>query len=315
MSHELYRKHRPKKLDEVVGQDRAVNQIRKALMAGKFAHAVLFNGPTGTGKTTLMRIVRRSLKCSLQDYVEINTANFKGIDTIRGLQRTVNLQPIGGDARVIAIDECHKLTDDAQNAMLKLLEDTPDHVYFMLGTTHPQKLLSALLGRCTEYKLAAIEQDALEKLVKLVAKAEGLAVSDSVAEEIAEAAQGSARKALVILDAASKEEGDAEQKKAIQITTVNKDKAYQLASALMWPKKGWNEVAAILQALKDEEPEGIRYMILAFARSCMIGKEGKNPDPRNAGRAALLINHFGTHFYDSKQAGLAFACFQVMHPN
>lgn len=311
---ELYKKHRPKKLSEIVGQDRAVAEIRKKLTTGKFPHAVLLKGPTGTGKTTIMRILRRILKCGDRDYTEINTADFKGIDTIRTLRDTLHLQP-WSETKVIGIDECHKLTNDAQNAILKMLEDTPAHAYFILGTTDSEKLLKAVLGRCTEIKLQAIEEQHLEALIKRVAETEGLSVSDEVVMEIAEAAEGSARKALVILEAVGAAEGDAEQKKAISITTVDKDLSYKLASALMGfgGAPNWNAVAQILQKMKDEDAEAVRYMVLAFARSCLVGKEGKLPQQRNLGQAAKVINFFGTHFYDSKQAGLAFACFNVVH--
>lgn len=308
---ELYKKHRPARLADIVGQDRAIADIRKKLKTG-WPHALLLKGPTGTGKTTIMRIMRRILKCNDRDYVEINTADFKGIDTIRDLRDTIHLQP-WGMTKVIGIDECHKLTNDAQNAILKMLEDTPSHAYFILGTTDPNKLLKAVLGRCSEVQLQAIEGRHLETLVKTVAEKEGYNISDRIAEEIAEAADGSARKALVILEAVGGLEGETEQKKAIQITTVDKDLSFKLASELMWPKQGWAGVASILQKMKDEDPEAVRYMVLAFARSCLVGKEGQAPNPRNLGRAAMVINFFGENFYDSKQAGLAFACFNVMN--
>lgn len=310
----LYQKHRPMKLNEVIGQDKAVNAIRKDLLANKFPHASLLNGPTGTGKTTLMRIIRRALKCHKSDYIEINTANFRGIDTIKGLHSTINLMPIGGTTRVIGIDECHMMTKEAQNAILKMLEETPEHVYFILGTTDPQKLLTTVTGRCTEYKLRAVPEQELGAIVKGVCAKEGFTVSDSIIFDIAVAANGSARKALVILDAVAKEEGDEAQGQAISITTVDKDAAFALAKELMWPGRAgdWSAVAAVLQRLATEEPEGVRHMVLAFARSCLVGKEGKAPNMKNVHRAALLIDNFGTHFFDSKQAGLAYACYRTV---
>jgi DNA polymerase III delta prime subunit len=310
---ELYKRYRPQKLSEIIGQPHAVAQLRKALQTNKVDHAILFNGPTGTGKTTLMRIMRRNLKCSSNDYTEINTADFKGIDTIRDLRRNLNLHPIGGACRIIAIDECHKLTNDAQNAILKLLEDTPAHVYFMLGTTDPQKLLAALLGRCSEIKLRTINQDDLEALIREVAGKEKLTISESVIPEIAQAANGSARKALVILGAVAKAEGDEAQSRAIAITSIDKNLAFGLAKLLMWGKKGdWASVAIQLQKMKDEDPEGVRHCVLGLARAMIVGKDGKPPSPNNAARAYCCLNAFEDNFYDSHGPGLALACWRTV---
>lgn len=313
-THELYKRYRPKNLTDVIGQPNAVKMLMKALKAGKVDHSILFNGPTGTGKTTLMRIMRRLLRCSLNDYIEINTADFKGIDTIRHLRANLNLHPIGGVCRVIAIDECHKLTNDAQNAILKLLEDTPAHVYFMLGTTDPQKLLAALLGRCSEIKLSAISAKDLTKLVMDVIQKESLSVNEVIIEQIVEAADGSARKALVILDAVSKAEGDAEQKKAISVTSINKDLAFGLAKLLLWGKKGdWGPCALQLQKMKEEDPEGVRHCVLGLARAIIVGKEGTVPTQYNAIRAYQCLNAFEDNFYDSHGPGLALACWRTIN--
>jgi DNA polymerase III gamma/tau subunit len=312
-THELYKRHRPQKLSEVIGQPHAIAQLRKSLQTNKVDHSILFNGPTGTGKTTLMRIMRRALKCSKNDYVEINTADFRGIDTIRDLRRNLSLAPLGGACRVIAIDECHSLSRDAQNAILKLLEDTPAHVYFMLGTTDPQKLLAALLGRCTEVKLKALSQDDLELLIREVIKKESLVICEEIISEIATAANGSARKALVILDAVSKAEGDEDQKRAIAVTSIDKDLAFGLAKLLMWgKKKDWTPVAIQLQKMKDEDPEGVRHCVLGLARAMIVGKEGKPPSMQNASRAYDCLNAFEDNFWDSHGPGLALACWRTV---
>src|SRR5690606_3369465 len=107
---------------------------------GDIPHAMLFTGPSGCGKTTLARILRVKLRCSDNDFQEINAADFRGIDSIRSMRQQVGAAPLGGDSRIWLIDEAHSMTADAQNAFLKLLEDTPRHVYFFLATTDPQKL-------------------------------------------------------------------------------------------------------------------------------------------------------------------------------
>ena len=310
MSHELYKRYRPQHLAHIFGQPRAVAQLQKALKKG-LDHAILLSGPTGTGKTTLMRILRREIKCSDNDYSEINTSDFKGIDTIRDLRRTINLQPFGGETKVVGIDECHKLTNDAQNAILKLLEDPPDHAYFILGTTDPHKLLKALIGRCTEYKLNPIQSECLMDLMRVICKREKFAVSDGLLEDIAEIAEGSARKALVILDAVSKEEGDEAQRRAIQVTSVDKDKAAALAKMLVWPRgEKWIEVAALIRELEDYDAEGVRQLILGFARAALIGPKGGGK-PSNPGRGAMAIEIFQEMNIYSGHPGLALACFKI----
>lgn len=311
MSHELHKRYRPKALEHVFGQARLVAQLRKAIKSG-LDHAILLSGPTGTGKTTLMRILRRAVNCSDNDYLEVNTADFRGIDMVKDLRRTVQLQPFGGgEARVIGIDECHKLTNDAQNAILKLLEDPPDHAYFILGTTDPQKMLKALTGRCTEYKLNAIRSEDLQELMKVICKKEKFNVKPALLEEIADLAEGSARKALVILDAVSKETTPEGQKQAVQITSVDKDKAFALGKLLVWPRgEKWIDVAKIIRELEDYEAEGIRQLILGLARSALIGPKGGGK-PSNPGRGAVVIEIFQEMNIYAGHPGLALACFKV----
>lgn len=310
---ELYKKHRPKTLKGVVGQDGAVASLQRLLEKGKPPHAWLFTGPSGCGKTTIGRILKESLQCGDADYTEINSADFKGIDMVREVRRAMNLSPISGECRIWLIDEAHKLTNDAQNGLLKMLEDTPSHVYFFLATTDPQKLIKAIHTRCAQVKLVAVAVAELVRLVLRVAEKEKYQVSEDVAGEIAEAADGSVRKALVILEQVGPCASEEEQLKAIQTTTFNKDGAIDLARQLVTNfSVRWNDVTPILQTLKDEDAEGVRYVVLGYARSCMVGKEGKSPNMNLAGRAFKVIDVFSSNFYDSRQAGLAAACWEVV---
>lgn len=307
MSIEYYKRYRPKTLQGVIGQDAAIASLQDRVTKGTLPHTLLLTGGAGVGKTTIARVVKNLLKCGKQDFVEINCADFKGIDMVRDIRRTMGLSPLTGLVRVWLIDECHMLTKDAQNAFLKLLEDTPDHVYFMLATTDPQKLIATIHSRSTEVKLSSLSEAALIKVIRRVTGKEDLKVSDEVVKEIAETADGSARKALVILEQVGSLAGDEAQLAAIQATTFNKDLAIGLARALINPRVRWDEVAKILRDLKDE-PEGIRYLILGYARSVML-KGGPL-----AGRAFMIIDIFSANFYDSKLAGLAAACWEVVHP-
>lgn len=309
---ELYKRYRPKTLKGVVGQDGAINSLSRMVDQNKVPHTILLTGPSGTGKTTIARILKEHLQCSDNDFFEVNCADFKGIDFVRDIRRTAGLQPLGGESRVWLIDECHQLTKDAQNAFLKLLEDTPKHVYFMLATTDPQKLLKTIHTRSTEIKLSLLDSASLDRVVRRVLDKEKIDLTDKVVDEIVEAADGSARKALVILEQVMGLENEEDQLAGVQASALNKEEAFKLAQELMFPRGGWVEVARILRGLKDEDPEGIRYLILSYARSCMIGKEDKAPNEKFGGRAFKIIEIFGHNFYDSKQAGLAAACWEVV---
>lgn len=302
---ELYKTYRPRTLKGIVGQDGAVASLQRFIEKQNIPHCILLTGPSGCGKTTIGRILKTHLDCGDADYLEINSADFKGIDTIREIRRSVNLAPISGSTRIWLIDECHKLTNDAQNALLKMLEDTPRHVYFLLATTDPQKLLKTIHTRGSEVKLKALGVPELKRVLQRVIDKEKLTITESVLDEIADAADGSARKALVILEQVAGLTDEAEQLQAVQATALNKDAAISLARALINPRAQWSEVAPILKELKDE-PEGIRYLVLGYCRSVLLGGGKLAP------RAYMIIDIFSSNFYDSKHAGLAAACWEVV---
>ena len=153
--HELYKKYRPDGYGDLVGQAPAVKVLRGLLKKG-LPHAMLLTGPSGCGKTTVARIIKNKLQCQDSDFVELNSASDRGIDVIRGIDGRMRLGGLLGGPRIWLFDECHRLTKDAQEAMLKYLEDTPSHVYFLLATTEPDKLITAIRTRCTEVRFAAI---------------------------------------------------------------------------------------------------------------------------------------------------------------
>lgn len=305
MNESLYRKYRPKTLKAVVGQDGAVASLQKLIDKGRTPQVILLTGPSGTGKTTIGRIIKEHVKCGDADFVEVNAADDKGIDMVRSIRRVVGLSPIDGESRMWLIDESHKLTSEAQGAFLKMLEDTPKNVYFLLATTDPQKLIKTIHTRCSEIKLNALSSKALERVIERVCNAEQIKLTEDVRDEIIEASDGSARKALVILEQVAFLETEEEQIKAIQASTVNKALGIELARALINPRAQWGEVAKLLRDL-DEDPEGIRYLILSYSRSVLLG------GGKLAWRASAMIEIFSDNFFDSKAAGLAGACYEVV---
>jgi len=303
---ELYRKYRPSKLSEVVGQKDALKALTDMGKRKAIPHALLFVGPSGCGKTTLARIIRTKIKCGDRDFVEVNSADFRGIDSIRSIRQQVGLAPISGACRVWLIDEVHQLTPAAQDAFLKILEDTPPHVYFMLATTDPQKLKKTIRTRCTEIKCKNLTVAELEKLVTETAAKESVTLGEDVAEKLAATADGSARKALVLLHAIIGLQSDAEQLAAIEAADSEAEVKF-LGAALMNRSSTWPAITKILKGT-EAEPETLRWGVLGYCRNILLGSGG------NAARAAAVIDEFRDNFYDSKAAGLAAACYAVIHP-
>lgn len=195
----LYRKYRPETFDEVLGQDHVVTALRGALKNKSVAHAYLFAGTRGTGKTSVARIFARELGCSKNDIYEIDAASNRGIDDIRALRDAVMTRPLESPYKVYIIDEVHMLTKDAFNALLKTLEEPPAHVIFILATTEIHKVLETIISRCQVFTFNTPGQVVLSDMLKSVAKEEGRTLSDDASEIIALLSDGSFRDAQGIL--------------------------------------------------------------------------------------------------------------------
>lgn len=296
---ELYKKHRPRNLNKVLGADSTTSALQNMLEKNTLPHTLLFHGPSGCGKTTLARILKTKLNCHDMDFKEMNCADFRGIDTIREISRLMHLAPTGGKVRVWLLDEVHQLSSAGQHAALKILEDTPSHVYFFLCTTDPQKLLKTIITRCCEMPVRLLTYDELTSLVNRTCKREKVEVSEDVLEEIISGAQGSARMALVLLDKILNLKED-ERIEAIQQKMAEENEAIELCRALI-KKEDWRKVSKILKNLKGE-PESIRYAVMGYARNTLLS--GKNE------QAYHVIRCFEDNFYDSKAAGLVRASYE-----
>jgi len=313
MSTELYKRHRPQSFKDLVGQEDAVKALAKMGKGGGIPHSLLFTGPSGCGKTTIARILQKKLKCHKGDFKEINASETRGIDMVRSIKDTMGLAPMNtGGVRIYLVDECHAMTKDAQNSFLKILEDTPEHVYFMLCTTDPQKLLATIKTRCTEIKVKALSQANADALIMDTAKKEGVTISEDVSEAIYEASiidggkLASSRKVMVVLNSIIGLDTEAEQLKAISQNDI-KAAAFELCKVMIYnPRASWSDVSKVLSSI-EEDPESIRYMVLGAANSLLL-KGGKMSN-----RAYSVIVAFRDNFYDSKKAGLTAACYEVIN--
>jgi len=192
----LYRKYRPSGFKEVVGQPQVVEVLEAAVKKGKVAHAYLFSGSRGTGKTSVARILARELKTSVNDMYEIDAASNRGIDEIRELREGVRTSPFDSKYKVYIIDEVHMLTTPAFNALLKTLEEPPEHVIFVLATTEVHKLPDTIISRCQSFTFRKPTQSELTKVILNIAKKEGDEIDKDAAALIALLAEGSYRDAI-----------------------------------------------------------------------------------------------------------------------
>lgn len=304
---ELYRQYRPKTWTRVLGQDKAVKVLKTLIARDDFPHALLLSGPSGTGKNTIARIIADKLDCHKDYYREVDAASFRGIEMIRDIQRTIDTEPMLGRIKLWTIDEAHMLTREAQNAILRILENPPNHVHFILNSTDPQKILKTIRTRCTEIHLNSIEDDDLLKIIGDVGNRAKLGVlSIRVAKKIVEVAKGSARKAIVLFDQIKDFETTQEQLDNIQ--EVDEEKVvFDLAKLLMgWGSSKlvvWSNAVNLLDKLKNEEPEKIRRLILA----CLVTEVKKGG--RVAERASHLYEVWRDNFFDTGHAGLYFAVY------
>jgi len=195
----LYRKYRPQSFKDVEGQDHIIKVLEGSIEAGNIAHAYLFSGGRGTGKTSIARIFAKELGCTPNDLYEIDAASNRGIDDIRELRDAVGTLPFESPYKVYIIDEVHMLTKEAFNALLKTLEEPPAHALFMLATTEKEKLPDTVISRCQTFSFKKPTQKILKDLVINVAKKEGYTLEAGAAELVALLGDGSFRDTLGML--------------------------------------------------------------------------------------------------------------------
>src|SRR3989338_2604019 len=195
----LYRKYRPASFDDIRGDQEVVAVLRAAVKQGKVAHAYLFAGGRGTGKTSMARILARALGVSEQDMYEMDAASNRGIDEIRDLREGVATLPFESKYKFYIIDEAHALTRDAWGALLKTLEEPPAHAIFVLATTELDRVPETIISRCQVFQSQKPPHEVLKSLAQDVAKKEGAKLSPAGAELIALMGEGSFRDTLGIL--------------------------------------------------------------------------------------------------------------------
>ena len=272
----LARKWRPKRFAELVGQEHVVRALTNALDSGRVHHAFLFTGTRGVGKTTIARIFAKSLNCErgtsaepcgecnacrdidagrFIDLLEIDAASNTGVDDVRDLIDNAQYMPSRGRIKVYLIDEVHMLSKSAFNALLKTLEEPPEHVKFLLATTDPQKLPVTVLSRCLQFNLKRLDVGQIEGQISKILDAEQIAAEPGAIRQIARAADGSLRDGLSLLDQAIAYSGDqlSDDSVATMLGTVDRTRVAALLAAL-----SGGEGSALMQeisALSEFSPD------------------------------------------------------------
>lgn len=298
--------YRPETFKEFIGNEivKTALESKLKLPSNKRPHVYLFIGPSGCGKTTLARIVARYVKCSEHEFYEMNAADFRGIDTVREVIKQSKWQPMSGGCRVWLWDECHKISPDGQEAMLKLLEEPSENTYFILATTEPTKLKTTLRGRCTTFEVRPLEEDEMIGFLEEIVEEEGKKeIPEKILRRIHIDSFGSPRNALQmlerIIDLPAKD-----MAKALEQTQETETQTIDLCRALLKMDK-WSVVAKIISGLQAE-PEQIRHAVLGYCSNVLLS--GKD-----SAQAAIIINVFKEPFYNSGKPGLVVACYDSIH--
>lgn len=319
MSQALYRKYRSKSLAEVVGQDHITDILTRALKSGRIAHAYLFTGPRGVGKTSIARILAHEInqlpytdESQHLDIIEIDAASNNGVEDVRDLREKVQIAPVSASKKVYIIDEVHMLSKPAFNALLKTLEEPPEHVVFILATTDVEKLPATIISRTQRYGFRAISIDDAVKHLKHIAEAEKIKISDDALKLIAERGEGSFRDSISLLDQLS---SLADDKDGITSTLIESSLGLAPSKVIdeLLDAVAKHEISTVAKLLSQLEADGVSPIVLTSQLTQVLRDQApEKPQllplldalldvPKSTHPAIKLLSVLGSAAYETKQ--------------
>lgn len=306
MAEALHTKYRPNNFDEVVGQTIAVKQLERVLAKGT-SQAFVLAGPSGTGKTTLARICATHMGAACE---EIDAATNSGVDAMRRVAEAIRWRPLGKTThRAFIIDECHGLSKNAWDSLLKVVEEPPKHALWFFCTTDPRKLPATLKTRVTWCNLALVDDAKIRELVDEIIGLEKIKMSDDVRDLVVKQAMGSPRQALVNLASC---DGVKDRKEAAHIleTVLESDGTIALCRFLLQPGS-WHKAMAILGKIDGESPEGVRIVVANYMAAVLKG----TTNDKKACQVLSILDAFATPYNQAEgNAPLFVSIGRVLYP-
>lgn len=292
----LYNKYRPKSFKGVVGQAGILKRLPE-ILEKRAAHAFLLHGPSGCGKTTVARICAKKLGCAPHAIREVDGATHTGIDAVRALQESVRYRPLGGSpARAVIVDEAHRLSGAAWDAMLKILEEPPSHLFWFICTTNPKKIPQTIHTRCHVMPFREVSPNDLQELLEDVAKKEGIDLDDQLISYIASKSLGSPRRALVNLEACR----DAKDKKDVASRInqiVEEDAILQFCQFIVSKKRRtWAAAMEKFEKIEKEPAESIRIVMVRYLAGCLRKAEGDD----DATHFLSILENWAEPYHDAE---------------
>jgi DNA polymerase-3 subunit gamma/tau len=292
---ELHLKYRPKGFDEFIGNE----ALKESLLASiDRTRTILFYGRRGCGKTTIARLIASHLKIADIDIVELDAADNTGVDNARSIKQAASYSPLGGKHKIFIIDECHRLTGNAFDSLLKTLENPPFHCYFILCTTELLKVPATIKSRAKCYEVNPLNEKEQNFLIRWICHEEEIKIDPEIKRTIIECCEGVPREIIIALDTVRDVKNNEDAISLIHAAVHREVK--ELCDALLNQAK-WPVIAKILKELKDE-PERVRMAVLGYMAAVLLNGKGNDI-------AALIIEQFSQTFIYAGKAGLVYSAY------